>query len=331
MSFDSLLEAVVIALSWLSSPIMYLTSSFWFNVFALAITWVIVFVVEVAMIMNKSEKRPSTGLAYIGRQLYAGFAHLATFLSILADVFGFVRRFVLWVRSIFFKWIPREIILQALHDLGKALGQVLQSPKGFFVGLWKGVKDATLPWLTGLFLFLMFVVAPLFWEVALLLLGSVYRPSTFLFWIGGLLKHKVFYPLGYLISSLKDLPTFLKAVVGPIFQLLFGWIPTEAIDESVHNLANATWNVSMSGKGFVDGLGTWTIAPENLRALFFLAVAVVAFVLFLMHLRGYFESANMEHPHERILRSTDIAVPQSSSSSVRKSSRGKQRESLSDD
>jgi hypothetical protein len=265
-----------------SPPVMSLLA--WIGVTLLA--GLGLFVAEVATIIAKSEHRPSVYLTLLGRRLYDLFWGLATLMGIFADVFGFVRRFILWLRDTFFRFIPREAILQALADLRAAFREITRSPLGFFSGLYASILDAALPWLSVTLLLTSFVVAPVVLEVLLYVADVQTRPSTIMA-ATALLAYNGFWRVGNIPNHFRNLKALVMAIVEPLFALLFGWVPKEAIQVSTQSVLKEAGELAFAPKGLYDGFKAavgmdvgdlWKIHGEPLTAILLVAVGLAVMV-----------------------------------------------------
>ena len=126
---------------------------------------VVLYIVEVICLLGRTPHRPSTLIRRVATHLYNGLRRAAYIFGILFDIFGFVRRLLLQLRELLFRWIPVAIIKQAWDELHSALLALLSFPRGLFVGLFESLRDATLPWVSTGLMVVVFLIAPLVWEV----------------------------------------------------------------------------------------------------------------------------------------------------------------------
>jgi len=256
------------------------------SLFLVTGTSIILFVMEVAAIVAKSEHRPSVYVRALARLTYNFFWGVANLLGIFADVFGFVRRFVLWLRDTFFRFIPREAILQAYHELRSAFKELVRAPLGFFRGLYDSVLAATLPWLSATILLLAFVVTPVVVEILLFMTGFETRPSTLLAsWaVSG---YNFFWAIGNFPSHFANLKALVLAIVEPLFARFFGWIPVEVVRNSTHNVLKESWSFVSAVRGLADGVkgidGVETIAEKGYMILEFAHLFLLLFVMGLLY------------------------------------------------
>jgi len=189
-------------------------------------TGILLFVLEVVCILRQAPHRPSTVLRTAAKVGYDGLHWLGHLLGIFFDLFGFVRRLLLKLRELFFKWIPKEVIIQAHADLKQSLGDLLAVPAGFFRGLWASILAATVPLVSGALAAVVFGIVPLLWEVVGLVRGWTWRPVLLLF-AAALRIYNLFYALFELAVSLAH----LKQLAAWILELVLGYVPKEQILE----------------------------------------------------------------------------------------------------
>jgi len=215
--------------------------------FLLAIT---LFFVEAVLIVKKSARRPSTILgalaSFLRKTVFHGLAYL---FGVAADVFGALHRMAIWIRDHFFGWIPKEVLLQAMHDLGKAFGALLRSPLGLFEGLWDAIAQSTIPLVTSVFFLVGTTITLVTLEVLFFAYGYETRPSTLLLATGALLTNG-FYTF---IVSFYHL-VHLKELVVTIVHYMFGWLPRDKIYLAVRSLYHGVVALITSPRGVKEGL-----------------------------------------------------------------------------
>lgn len=204
------------------------------------------FVIEVvAIVIKKDVCKPSRYIQLVATWMYNAFWIIANVIGILSDVFGALRRMILLIRDTFFRFIPREAIVEAWDNLKKAFGAVVKSPLGFVWGLWEAVLGATLPWLSVTVLFAGFVVCPIIFEMVLRMFHITWLPSTFLIWLGTHLYNGA-WKIGNLPYYIWDLTSGFS-----MFQILF---PMEHLHASVVSMKQGLGSVFSSPIGFIHGM-----------------------------------------------------------------------------
>ena len=180
-----------------------------------------------------------------------------------------MRRFVLKLRDLFFQWIPREIIVEALSNIKAGLGSLLGALLGFVWGLWDAISDSTLPYVTVVLLVIAPVLGALIWEVLAMVYAWSWSPSALLIWtaIAG-------YAIGkgcceFIISLLH-----IKTIAGAILAAILGFVPTELIGQAWDNLWTLTWNALTSIP-----TGFKAADPSMTALVVFIIVLVVSIVL----------------------------------------------------
>ncbi len=244
-----------------------------------ALVLALLFVLEVALVLAGpalAAWRPSQCIAYVARGATRGLYHLYYVLCLLADVFGFVRKFVLWVRDTFFRFIPREVLLAALADLGAAFRAVLRIPRGALDGIWDAVKDAEIPMLS----VSLIGFAGIAWPVAQELIGLAVgwpslRPSLWC-WAAADWLYAVFWEVGHAIYYLTD----IKELVVRVLSSLFGWLPVEQVRAAASHVYSQLWALAQAPlKGAWDGLcsviGGSPLSPSALRLCVIVAACIV--------------------------------------------------------
>lgn len=113
---------------------------------AVAVT-VVVFVLEIVAILRKmpDEQRPGKLVLRAALALWRGAKAVGELWGLLFDVFGVFKRLALWVRRIFFAWIPKEVFEEALQVLGQTYRTLLHVPVQFAWGVLTGLSEATFP------------------------------------------------------------------------------------------------------------------------------------------------------------------------------------------
>jgi hypothetical protein len=213
----------------------------------------LLFIIEVTAIVKQSTYRPSVYLTRFGRALYNVFWSMANLLGIFADVFGFARRFILWVRDTFLRFIPREAIIQAFHDLRLAFREIGRSPLGLLYGLWDSIRDAAVPWLSATILLIGLPATLTFLEVILFVYGVGTRPSTCLAFVA-VKGYNFLWAVGNIWAHVKNIQSLMTAIATTLFRVFFGWVDKEAVRISTHNLFHEGWNVVTLWHGLLDGL-----------------------------------------------------------------------------
>lgn len=141
-------------------------------------------IAEIALLSNNIVYRPSWAIAKTGTGLRWSWFQMYYWLFLITDVGRFIKRFALFVRDVFFHFIPREVIVKAVDDLWKSLGVLVRSPYGMVEGFLAGLKEVRVPCLSAslvvIFNLFTFVVVPVITEVVLFVSGYETRPTTIL-------------------------------------------------------------------------------------------------------------------------------------------------------
>lgn len=219
---------------------------------------ILLFVIEVVCVLRQAPHRPSTVLRTAAKLGYDGLHWLGHLLGIFFDLFGFVRRLLLKLRELFFKWIPKEVILQAHADLKQSYGDVLAVPAGFFRGLWASIMAATVPLVSGALAVVVLGVVPLLWEVIGLVRGWTWRPIALLLGLG-FRVFDFFYSLGEFVASLAH----LKQLAAWILELVLGYVPKEQIIEVRVFLGRSLNGGGRPGAGSGRRCCTWAGRPRR--------------------------------------------------------------------
>lgn len=178
----------------------------------LFLTLGVTFVIELLLAMKQQglpANRPSVWLSGLAQVVRRVFYDLGWMAAKLPDVLGWVRHFGHLIRRLLFRWIPREVAERAIDDLHQALGACFRAPLGYFAGIWAGLWEITVPWVTWP-LFILGTLATLFGlEVAAILydLPAPLWPT----WYVGLLGNGcllVYQAMVEALRLLSDLPRF---------------------------------------------------------------------------------------------------------------------------
>ena len=268
-----------------------------------SITMTSLFIIEVAAIVVKKDfYKPSRYIQLVATWMYNAFWTIANAIGILSDVFGALRRMILLIRDTFFRFIPREAIIEAWDNLKKAFGAVFKSPLGFVWGLWEAVLGATLPWLSATVLFVGFVVCPIVLEMVLRMFHITWLPSTFLLWLGTHLYNGA-WKIGSLPYYIWDLTSVLRYVLEPVFAMFQVLFPMEHLHASVASMKQGLGSVFSSPIGFIHGLylGETTESRMGAVVTIFLGAVVCLTLLYASntirdrHERKQAEAARIRH------------------------------------
>jgi hypothetical protein len=215
-----------------------------------------VIVAEIGLIMRKSDHRPSTMLlafATGSRELLAAFNKRLIWLF---DLLHFIHNAVVWVRDVFFKWVPREVIEQALRDLGRAWRATLRIPIGIFDGIYEGMLTVKSQLLAGSLFTVLCALSPGLLEVSLLAAGAETRPSTVCIRIG-IWLYELAFAVFNLVYYLGDFFEF----VARISKLFFASLPIEVIRNATKAVyANGWTMVSAAPRGALGGLANISLS-----------------------------------------------------------------------
>lgn len=203
-------------------------------------------IAEIALLSKNIAYRPSWAIAKLGAGLrWTGF-QLYYCLFLVTDLGRFIKRFALFVRDVFFRFIPREIIIQAIDDLWASLGALARSPYGIIEGIRAGLKEVRLPWLSASLVVALnvftFLVVPVIIEVVTFTRGYETRPTTLLRDLAML----IFEHARDTTFGLRYIWDWKNAVVAFVSRFL-AWVAPEIIKDAAHGLYTEGINVVTSG------------------------------------------------------------------------------------
>ncbi len=196
------------------------------------------FILEVALAVQKFETRPSTWLAAGVQRMHDGVWYAGYVLGMAADVLGFVRRFAIMIRDVFFDWIPREIIEKALTDFKQLFYQTVTVPTAFFKGLYEAICLAASP----LFASTVFTFGAVACVVTLELLALVAPPSVTILAPSSMLlssanwTYQILYNIVYTVISFLDIFRFAWRFAVWMREYFFPWLSLEQVGVAVENL-----------------------------------------------------------------------------------------------
>ncbi len=215
-----------------------------------AATAVVLFILELALLMGDVAWRPSTVLLVVTGKTRQGLYHVFLGLCMLADVFGFVRRFALLMRDLFFQWIPRDKLLQALRDLGAAFGSIWRVPMGALDGIWDGISDARSPLIAAVLVGVAVLVTPVALELLADTLGWDSLRQTLWYNTVATWVYAPFWELGHALEYFGN----VRELVVRILSLLFGWVPLAKLRATTTLVYHSLWSaVSSPAAGLRDG------------------------------------------------------------------------------
>jgi len=250
---------------------MILEISLFINFVVLPVAFVII---EAICIVGKTERKPSTVILVVADMLRTkAFYYLAYVPALMADVFGFFRKVVFWIRDTFFGWIPKEALLEAMRNLRRAMAALLKSPLGLLEGLWAALAQSTLPLLSSLFFLVGTGVTVLSWEAIFFYYGIRWRPSALLTWVG-LSLYNVFYTSVASVYHLTHIGGMIKAIV----RYCFGWIPLDILQQGAADLGSGGYTLATSVAGLRDG---WFFLEDKMGSFgLVLFVPLLVFVVY---------------------------------------------------
>jgi hypothetical protein len=225
---------------------------------ALVATALALVFVEVFAVVRQWSYRPSVLLRRLASALRHVFGRVGETLARLADVVSFFRHLVLLVRDLFFRFVPVEVVLQALRDLSEATGAVLKTPMEFFAGVYRGLVAAAMPLVATTTFFVASMVGVIVWETVTMLGGwEGARLST---WLAAAVAwmRTVAWSLGYGVTSLfTDLWGLLGRIVARLIAVPFPRVK-EALEALLHSTHNVTLVLGDVRVGTLDALPpTW--------------------------------------------------------------------------
>ena len=201
----------------------------WFLILLLSFVVVsaLAFVVEVVCIIAKSETRPSTLIAALGTNLSLLYEKAVYFLVLATDITKFIKRFVIVLRDLCFRFIPREVFIEAYNGLRTANRILWLAPLGALRGLSHGLAEVSSPVLALIVVALCALITPVALELVFVSTGSETRFSGMVHIVAVWL-----YEAGQQLGLMSHYVTHIKDLVVQITSFLFGWIPTEVIKEA---------------------------------------------------------------------------------------------------
>jgi hypothetical protein len=240
---------------------------------------VLVFV-EVACAMGQATWKPSVVLMVVATFLYNCALGLGRLLAHLSDVFSFFRRIVFWIRDVFFRFVPIDVILTALHDLQKPIHILVRVPLAFGRGVLEGLMEATVPIIaSGTFLVgtLFFLVL---WEsLAIMFDHKVWRLSVLIAGLISALRDAASALGFYAVTFVVDIGTFVVDWLSRIFYIPLP-IAKRALSSLYDSTANVTYVPTDFARGVKEGFALfqdstmWWIVIRLIALLGMLAIAV---------------------------------------------------------
>jgi len=212
-------------------------------------------VLEIVQLMRQAPHRPSAGLTAAATGLRAGLRWFYGRLLLLANIGSFLRTLVHMLRDLFFRFVPREIIEQALRDLGAAFKAVFRAPWGAVEGAWDAMRQLTVVgWLV---LIVVNVAAPVVLELAFMVSGVSWRLTPY-YWATATWLYDACWEMAYApyyLWHVKDLVVRLGAV-------LFRSLPIEVVRNVTSSVyAGLGAVVTAPVQGFIAGL--WALLPTD--------------------------------------------------------------------
>jgi len=223
----------------------------------------LLYVLEVALLLKGVTVRPSTVLAAFAGHARSLLGRVVYVLGLVTDLARFIKEALLLLRDLFFRFVPREIILQAWRDLGAAFGALARVPLGAWDGFTRALGAVSMPWLTVILAVLATAVAPVVAELvamslgwdALRLTGFTHTAAAWLFAVG----QEVGYALHYFVD-LRDLAV-------RVVSFLFGWLPVKTLRQATNAVYDGLWAVVTAPVlGFGKGVSLLTNVPVGLLA-----------------------------------------------------------------
>lgn len=211
---------------------------------------VLLVIVEVLCAAFHTTHRPSTLLKTFAH--YGGWLAelLGELLGRLADLTTAFRNFILFLRRIFFAWVPAELVRQAMRDLGDAFSAVLWStPYKFISGLYRSIMQAAMPILASLTFAAGTIIFSLMWETVTMVYGweslrcEKRREAHVQWW------RDAAYNVGYTMASLvMNFGGWVAEFVSAILA-----IPLPYVKQALQSLFQSTRNITMVPHDFKQG------------------------------------------------------------------------------
>lgn len=235
--------------------------------------------VEVACAVLQVEVRPSYLLRLVARNTGWLFGLVGEFLAKIADVFSAFRRLVLFLHELFFRWIPVELVRQALRDLSTAIRDLLTAPMELFYGVGRGLMAATLPLVATTTFLVGSILSLVIWETTTMIMGwGFLRPSTFLA-TGVIGLRSAAYGTGFFFMSMvTDTWGWIARVVSRIINIPFPLVK-KALDALFHSTQNITSVPEDFRHGIRDVAPTWVDSIHVSWAAQVVMVLIVVWVI----------------------------------------------------
>lgn len=213
---------------------------------ALLVSIPVSIIAEIALLSKNIAYRPSWAIAKLGSGIRWTCFQLYYCLFLVTDLGRFIKRFALFVRDVFFRFIPRDVIIKAIDDLWTSLGTVVRAPYGIIEGIRAGLKEVRLPWLSASLVVAVniftFLVVPVIIEVVTFTRGYETRPTT-------LLRDLALFIYEHARDTtfgLRYIWNWKNAVVAFVSRFL-AWIAPEIIKDAAHSLYTEAISVVTAG------------------------------------------------------------------------------------
>lgn len=196
--------------------------------------------IEVGCAVARVAWRPSVLLRALAAHLGFLLGQVGELLGRLADVFQAFKHLVLFLRRIFFAWIPVELVKQAMRDLRDSTRDLLSTPAEFVWGIVRGLGKSAVPFVATFTFAVFFVVAVVLWEAIALMWD--WRKLRLSVWIMAAVEgiRTAAWALGYaLTAAVTDTYNLLARLVSTLLA-----IPLPMAREAVASLANSTRNIT---------------------------------------------------------------------------------------
>jgi hypothetical protein len=223
-------------------------------------TAVVLFVLEVIALLAGAERaRPSAVLSNLAWARTQANYYGAYLLMRMTNIGYLLKKLALLVRDLFFRFVPRAIILRAYRDLGASLGACARVYEGIGEGMAAGLVHVRHPAAVALLSVVAVAALPVAVDLVLLTAGVPWRVSVL-----STRAADVLYAVGYDVLDTLLSCVELGRLVATLLAPIFGWLRIEEVREVAREVyAGLASMATAPFRGAVAGLCATIARPEH--------------------------------------------------------------------